>query len=98
MPRLFTFIIGWSVIVLLFRRFADLLQLGIEVCLSGKTSVLHRQPCKVKLELTPSTNETKLKNGTHSCIMSSPRQMDSRHSGLPERERAWSQTSGERNF
>jgi len=32
----------------------------------------------MKLKLTPSTKETKLKNGTHSCIMSGPHTSDAR--------------------
>ena len=32
----------------------------------------------MKLKLTPSTKETKLKNGTHSCIMSGPHMSDAR--------------------
>ena len=56
---------GLIVILLLYRRFAMFLHLGVEVCLLGKN--INSMTYKRQSGLTPSTNETKLKNGTHSC-------------------------------
>lgn len=59
-------------IFLLLRRLANSLHLGIKVRLSQQKSASPTFPQERKVYmLTPSTNETKLKNGTQSCVKAS---------------------------
>jgi hypothetical protein len=59
------------VIVLLLCRLAKSLHLGIKVCLSQQQKSISAPPNIQERKAhvhTPSTNETKLKNGTQSCV------------------------------